>query len=116
MPDILFPNPNLKRRKIRMNATEQVIYRKIGDRLHESGQLELKPDYYEVVEGLTMQQVRGHSATMQTVKLQRGGETLYGFADLIPTTAHLSLPWIMGYDLFPTETLEAKRNFARTSS
>jgi len=47
---------------------------------------------------------------MQTVRIDRGGETLYGFADLIPTTAHLPLPWIMGYDLFPVETLEAKRD------
>ncbi len=77
--------------------------------LLESGQLELKPENYEVVPGLTMQTVRGHSETMQTVKLARGGMILYGFADLIPTTAHLPLPWIMGYDLFPTETLEAKR-------
>ncbi|MGI8545062.1 MAG: MBL fold metallo-hydrolase [Aridibacter sp.] len=81
--------------------------------LQESGQLELKPDNYEVVEGLTMQTIRGHSETMQTVKLERGGKTLYGFADLIPTTAHLPLPWIMGYDLFPTETLEAKRNLLK---
>lgn len=81
--------------------------------LRESGQLELKPDNYEVVEGLTMQTIRGHSETMQTVKLERGGKILYGFADLIPTTAHLPLPWIMGYDLFPTETLEAKRTLLK---
>lgn len=78
--------------------------------LRETGQLELKPDVYEAVEGLTMQTVRGHSQTMQTAKLRRGGETLYGFADLVPTRAHLSLPWIMGYDLYPAETLEAKKN------
>jgi glyoxylase-like metal-dependent hydrolase (beta-lactamase superfamily II) len=78
--------------------------------LLESGQLELKPDEYEVVEGLRVQKIRGHSETMQTVCLRRGGETLYGFADLIPTRAHLPLAWIMGYDLFPTETLEAKKN------
>lgn len=77
--------------------------------LIESGQLELKPDEYEVVEGLTMQTIRGHSETMQTVCLRRGGETLYGFADLIPTRAHLPLAWIMGYDLYPTETLAAKK-------
>jgi glyoxylase-like metal-dependent hydrolase (beta-lactamase superfamily II) len=34
-------------------------------------------------------------------------------ADLIPTTAHVDLPWIMGYDLFPMETLEFKRAFLR---
>lgn len=77
--------------------------------LQESGQLELKQDSYEVVEGLKIEQIRGHSETMQTVCLRRGGETLYGFADLIPTTAHLPLPWIMSYDLYPTETLAAKK-------
>ena len=76
----------------------------------ESGQMELMPDEYEVVEGLTMQTVRGHSETMQTVCLKRGGKTLYGFADLIPTRAHLPNAWIMGYDLFPTETLQAKKS------
>ena len=74
-----------------------------------TGQLELKPDTYEVVEGLTVEQVRGHSETMQTVRLTRGGETLYGFYDMIPTRHHLPLPWIMSYDLFPTETLEYKK-------
>ncbi len=75
----------------------------------ESGQLELKPNDYEVVEGLRMQTIKGHSQTMQTWRLDRGGRTVYGFADLIPTRNHLSLPWIMGYDLYPTETLEFKK-------
>lgn len=77
--------------------------------LVESGQLELKPDDYEVVEGLHMQTVRGHSKTMQTWRLDRGGQTIYGFADLIPTRHHLSPAWVMGYDLYPTETLEFKK-------
>ena len=77
--------------------------------LVDSGQLELKPDTYEVVDGLSVEQVRGHSETMQTVKLTRGGETIYGFYDLIPTRHHLPLPWIMSYDLFPVETLEFKK-------
>lgn len=77
--------------------------------MQESGQLELKPESYEVVDGLRMEQVRGHSETMQTVRLERGGKTIYGFADLIPTRHHISLPWIMGYDLYPAETLEVKK-------
>lgn len=75
----------------------------------ETSQMEAMPDEYEVVEGLFMEQVRGHSETMQTVRLTRGGQTLFGFADLIPTTHHIPLPWIMGYDLYPAQTLEAKR-------
>jgi glyoxylase-like metal-dependent hydrolase (beta-lactamase superfamily II) len=74
-----------------------------------SGQMELKPDSYEVVEGLHMETIRGHSQTMQTWRLDRGGLTVYGFADLIPTRNHLALPWIMGYDLYPAETLEFKK-------
>jgi len=77
--------------------------------LAESGQLELKPDAYEVVPGLTLETVPGHSRTMQCVRLERSGRTLYGFADLVPTRAHVPLAWIMGYDLYPVETLEAKR-------
>ncbi|HEV8591671.1 MAG TPA: MBL fold metallo-hydrolase [Pyrinomonadaceae bacterium] len=78
--------------------------------MQESSQLELMPDDYIVVDGLRMQTIRGHSETMQTWRLDRGGETMYGFADLIPTRHHLPLPWIMGYDLYPTETLEFKKS------
>jgi glyoxylase-like metal-dependent hydrolase (beta-lactamase superfamily II) len=75
----------------------------------ESGQLELKDDVYEIVPGLIMETVTGHSRTMQCVRLVRKGQTLYSFADIVPMRAHVPLPWIMGYDLYPVETLEAKR-------
>lgn len=77
--------------------------------LIDSGQIDLMPDEYDVVEGLRVEQVRGHSETMQTIKLTRGGESLFGFFDMIPTRHHLPLPWIMSYDLFPVETLEFKK-------
>jgi glyoxylase-like metal-dependent hydrolase (beta-lactamase superfamily II) len=77
--------------------------------LQASGQLELKDDAYEVVPGLRMMTVPGHSRTMQCVQLDRGGRTLFGFADLVPMRAHVPLAWIMGYDLYPVETLEAKK-------
>ena len=64
---------------------------------------------YEVVPGLTMETVPGHSRTMQCPRLERDGQVLFGFADLVPMRAHLRLPWIMGYDLYPAETLEAKK-------
>jgi glyoxylase-like metal-dependent hydrolase (beta-lactamase superfamily II) len=52
----------------------------------------------------------GHNRSMQCLRLEQAGKTLFGFADLIPTRAHVKLPWIMGYDLFPVETLEAKKH------
>ena len=77
--------------------------------LCESGQLELKETDYEVVPGLTMETIAGHSRTMQCMRLRCDGKTLFSFADLVPMRAHVPLPWIMGYDLYPVETLEAKR-------
>jgi glyoxylase-like metal-dependent hydrolase (beta-lactamase superfamily II) len=51
----------------------------------------------------------GHNRSMQCWRLSRDGQTIFGFADLVPTRAHVSFPWIMGYDLYPVETLEAKK-------
>ena len=78
--------------------------------LIDSQQLDLMPHSYEPIEGLVVEQVRGHSETMQTVRLSRGGNTLFGFFDMIPTRHHLSPAWIMSYDLYPTETMAFKKH------
>ena len=75
----------------------------------ENGQVELRPSEYEVVPGLRMETHPGHNRSMQCWRLEQGGRTLFGFADLVPMRAHISLPWIMGYDLYPVETLESKK-------
>jgi len=77
--------------------------------LRESGQLEEKPADYEVVPGLRMETWPGHNRSMQCWRLSSGSQTLFGFADLVPTRAHISYPWIMGYDLYPVETLDSKK-------
>jgi|SRR5215831_9018158 len=77
--------------------------------LRDHQQLELKAANYEVVPGLHMENIPGHNRSMQCWRLTRGDQTLFGFADLIPTRAHISFAWIMGYDLYPVETLEAKK-------
>jgi glyoxylase-like metal-dependent hydrolase (beta-lactamase superfamily II) len=77
--------------------------------LKESGQLELKASEYEVVPGLRMETYAGHNRSMQCARLESGGRTLFGFADLIPTRAHVPFAWVMGYDLYPVETVEAKK-------
>ena len=77
--------------------------------LKASGQMELKDADYEVMPGLRMETHAGHNRSMQCWRLDRGGQTLFGFADLVPTRAHVPFAWIMGYDLYPIETLEAKK-------
>ena len=77
--------------------------------LRASGQLELKDATYEVVPGLRMETYPGHNRSMQCWRLEREGQTLFGFADLVPMRAHVPFAWIMGYDLYPVETLEVKK-------
>jgi glyoxylase-like metal-dependent hydrolase (beta-lactamase superfamily II) len=77
--------------------------------LLDSGQLEPKDGDYEVVPNLRMQFEPGHNRSMRCPKLLAGDRTLFGFADIVPTRAHVPLPWIMGYDLYPVETLESKK-------
>jgi len=51
----------------------------------------------------------GHVPYHQSILVESGGERACFLADLVPTSAHLPLPWIMGYDLEPLVTLESKR-------
>jgi glyoxylase-like metal-dependent hydrolase (beta-lactamase superfamily II) len=64
-----------------------------------------------IAPGVELIRVPGHTANMQCVKLAGGGKTAFLLADLVPTTAHLPLPWIMGYDLYPMTTLENKKRW-----
>jgi glyoxylase-like metal-dependent hydrolase (beta-lactamase superfamily II) len=63
----------------------------------------------EVLPGISVRLTPGHVPFHQSVLVRDGGETAVFVADLIPTAAHLPLPWIMGYDLEPLRTLESKR-------
>jgi len=51
----------------------------------------------------------GHVPFHQSVLVESAGERVCFVADLVPTAAHVPLPWIMGYDLEPLVTLESKR-------
>jgi glyoxylase-like metal-dependent hydrolase (beta-lactamase superfamily II) len=64
----------------------------------------------EVLPGISVRVTPGHVPYHQAVVLSVRGETAVFVGDLFPTTAHLPLPWIMGYDLEPLRTLESKRS------
>ncbi|MGH7700701.1 MAG: MBL fold metallo-hydrolase [Gemmatimonadales bacterium] len=63
----------------------------------------------DVLPGIRCLPTPGHVPHHQSVLVESGGERACFLADLVPTAAHLPLPWIMGYDLEPLVTLEAKR-------
>lgn len=63
-----------------------------------------------VVPGIHLLPTPGHTPGHQSIWIESNGESALYLADLIPTTAHLPLPWIMGYDVEPLVTLETKRH------
>ena len=79
--------------------------------LEPAGKWSLLVDDRTIAPGVELIRVPGHTANMQCVKLTGGDQTAFFFADLVPTTAHLALPWIMGYDLYPMTTLENKKKW-----
>jgi len=78
--------------------------------IRESGKLVVVGDDAEICAGVRYLPAPGHTRCHQAVVIEDGGETAIFLADLVPTTAHLRLPWIMAYDLYPMTTLETKRH------
>jgi glyoxylase-like metal-dependent hydrolase (beta-lactamase superfamily II) len=74
-----------------------------------AGRLELLEGDVEVAPGISVVRTPGHCPHHQSVLLRSGGETACFLGDVVPTFAHLPLPWIMGYDVEPLVTLESKR-------
>ena len=64
----------------------------------------------EIARGLSVLPSPGHTPFHQSVLVESAGETLCFLADVVPTSHHLPLPWIMGYDVEPLVTLESKRS------
>jgi len=64
-----------------------------------------------IVPGVEVVRTPGHTPFHQSVLVTSGNQRLLYLADLVPTAAHLPLPWIMGYDVEPLTTLESKRHW-----
>ncbi|HET7746955.1 MAG TPA: MBL fold metallo-hydrolase [Vicinamibacteria bacterium] len=75
----------------------------------EAGQLDAIAGEREIVPGVRVIPTGGHTTHHQMVRVDGGGQTLVIPSDLLPTSSHLPLPFIMGFDLHPVDTLEAKR-------
>ncbi|HEY4955962.1 MAG TPA: MBL fold metallo-hydrolase [Gemmatimonadaceae bacterium] len=67
----------------------------------------------EIVKGIRVIPTPGHTPFHESVLIESGGERAFFLADMLPTHAHLPLPWIMGYDVEPLVTLETKRRILR---
>jgi glyoxylase-like metal-dependent hydrolase (beta-lactamase superfamily II) len=82
--------------------------------LRERGVIELVEGERELFPGISVLVLEGHTTAQQLPLISDGKTTLLFCCDLIPTTAHIALPYIMGYDLRPLTTLaDKKRILAR---
>ncbi len=79
--------------------------------LEKHGLLQLVDGNKEISEGVEVIVVPGHTSHHQCLKVSTGEKVLFFLGDLVPTSAHVGLSYIMSYDLFPQQTLENKREY-----
>lgn len=90
--------------------------------IRESGQLQFIPagepsatggSPSGITDNLSIITVNGHTEAMMLPKIQYRGRTLVYMADLLPSVAHIPLPYVMAYDMFPLTTLQEKKVFLK---
>jgi glyoxylase-like metal-dependent hydrolase (beta-lactamase superfamily II) len=88
--------------------------------IQESGQLKFvdvsKPANDRLAEtkfsdSISLRFVSGHTSAMMLPQINYNGKTIVYMADLLPSAAHIPLPYVMGYDMFPLTTLNEKKAF-----
>jgi glyoxylase-like metal-dependent hydrolase (beta-lactamase superfamily II) len=79
--------------------------------LQDAGVIRFIEDDGDVVPGVSVRRTGGHTMHHQLIRIESGGRTGIFTADLMPTAAHVDIPWIMGYDLYPMDTLLYKKQF-----
>lgn len=97
---------------IKPNAREKASFlRENVLPIKESGQLKFFGTNDELIPGFTAWVVNGHTGSMMLPHIQCNGKTVVFLADLMPSVAHIPLPWIMAYDTRPLLTLAEKEQF-----
>jgi glyoxylase-like metal-dependent hydrolase (beta-lactamase superfamily II) len=79
--------------------------------LMQAGVLQLVEDDATIMPGVKVRRSGGHTMHHQVAMIESGGRTAVFAADMIPTTAHIDNAWLMGFDLYPMDTLAFKRAF-----
>lgn len=86
------------------------------DPLIESGQMVMLDGDQELAPGVSVKIYPGHTAHMQAVIIDAGGggneskKACY-ISDLIPTSAHLDLTWVMAFDVLPLQSIESRKKY-----
>ncbi len=76
-----------------------------------NGHLTLHQTASQITDNLSLMTVHGHTDAMMLPVINYKGKTIVYMADLLPSVAHIPLPYVMGYDMFPLTTLHEKKSF-----
>lgn len=94
------------------NQRDQVSYlHENYDPLVESGRMQLLDGDQEIVPGVSVKVFSGHTRNMQAVLIEQRSKVACYISDLIPTSWHLDLNWVMSFDLYPLETVESRKRY-----
>jgi glyoxylase-like metal-dependent hydrolase (beta-lactamase superfamily II) len=105
---------------VKPNAREKASFLKENILpIQESGQLKFIANQHvgsiaqttSFAEGIDIHFAEGHTASMMLPGIKYKGKKIIFTADLIPMMAHIPLPYIMAYDMFPLTTLQEKQAF-----
>lgn len=81
--------------------------------LKEAGVLkfiEIQEGWFDWLDGIQIKTVYGHTEAMMLLKIKVQEQTFIYCADLIPSSYHIGMPYIISYDVRPLHTLEEKEN------
>ncbi|HTO89021.1 MAG TPA: MBL fold metallo-hydrolase [Thermoanaerobaculia bacterium] len=77
----------------------------------EAGRLETVDGEREIRPGVRVTPLAGQAAGMQGVRIDSEGRTAFFFADAVPTSAHVPIPWLMEEPLYPIELIQNKKRW-----
>jgi glyoxylase-like metal-dependent hydrolase (beta-lactamase superfamily II) len=91
------------------NAREKASFLKENIQpIKDSGQLLYINEASSIIPNLRFIEVNGHTEAMMLPVIQYNNETIVYMADLIPSAAHIPMPYVMAYDVRPLDTLKEK--------
>lgn len=98
----------------RPNAREKASFLKENILpIQESGQLRFAKEHEEIMPGFSFITCSGHTESMMLPKIRFDHKTLVFCADLLPSAAHIPVPYVMAYDTRPLITLDEKAAFLK---
>ena len=95
------PNPREKASFLRENILP----------IQESGQLKFIKENESPFENISVRFVNGHTGAMMLPQISFNGRVIVYMADLMPSVAHIPVPYVMAYDTRPLLTLNEKKDF-----